>query len=176
MKETNIDCMKYRKSSHLAGVDVEMIQLEKGKCILTIKEAFYQTNVNVSGNKTDGYFLVFEEDVKDMVVNSTNRKVIAEIVQKLKNIPLGEARNIGNWVGVSIELSYDETVEMMKKKVGGIRVVNVIPITKEEIIATIERCKSNEDLTNVYRHLYKSQKAEFRTYFETQKKKIEDGN
>lgn len=31
MKETGIDCMKYRKSTHLAGVDVEMIIAEKGK-------------------------------------------------------------------------------------------------------------------------------------------------
>ena len=39
MKENNIDCMKYRKSTHLAGVDVETIVDDKGSCILTIKEA-----------------------------------------------------------------------------------------------------------------------------------------
>ena len=32
--ETNIDCMKYRKSTHLASVDVECIA-EKGSCELT---------------------------------------------------------------------------------------------------------------------------------------------
>lgn len=32
MKETGIDCMKCRKSTHLAGVEVEMIIAEKGKC------------------------------------------------------------------------------------------------------------------------------------------------
>jgi hypothetical protein len=63
-KETNIDCMKYRKSTHLAGVDVEMMIAEKGKCILTIKEAYYNTGVDVSGNKTDGYFIEFTENVK----------------------------------------------------------------------------------------------------------------
>ena len=32
MKETGIDFMKCRKSTHLAGVEVEMIIAEKGKC------------------------------------------------------------------------------------------------------------------------------------------------
>ena len=82
MKEHGIDSMKYRKSTHIAGVDVEAIVDDKGQCILTIKDAFYQKNVDVSGNKTDGYFLEFEEDIKPMVVNSTNRKAIANLVQK----------------------------------------------------------------------------------------------
>jgi len=30
-KQFNIDCMKYRKSTHLAGVDVEMIIPDKRK-------------------------------------------------------------------------------------------------------------------------------------------------
>ena len=75
--ERNIDAMKYRKSTHLAGVDVEMIIAEKGDCILTIKDSYYNTNVDVSGNNTDGYFLEFEENVKPMVVNSINRKTIS---------------------------------------------------------------------------------------------------
>ena len=77
MKEHNIDAMKYRKHTHLAGVDVSIITAEKGKCVLTIKDAYYSRGVDVSGNKTDGYFLEFEEDVTDMVVNSSNRKIIA---------------------------------------------------------------------------------------------------
>ena len=40
--ERNIDAMKYRKSTHLAGVDVEMIIAEKGECILTIKAKMYR--------------------------------------------------------------------------------------------------------------------------------------
>ena len=38
--ETNIDCMKYRKATHLASVDVEAMIAEKGSCELTIKLAF----------------------------------------------------------------------------------------------------------------------------------------
>ena len=78
MKEHNIDAMKYRKHTHLAGVDVSIIASEKGKCLLTIKDAYYSKGVDVSGNRTDGYFLEFAEDVMDMVVNSSNRKQISQ--------------------------------------------------------------------------------------------------
>lgn len=119
--ETNIDCMKYRKSTHLAAVDVDSIIAEKGICELTIKLAFYDKGVDVSGNKTDGYFLRFEENgVKDMVVNSGNRKKIASIIKELKNCTPVESRNIANWVGLKIGLKVDPNVKMMGQVVGGI--------------------------------------------------------
>jgi hypothetical protein len=122
MKEHNIDAMKYRKHTHLAGVDVSIITAEKGKCVLTIKDAYYSRGVDVSGNKTDGYFLEFEEDVMDMVVNSSNRKIIANNLVLEKGLSLIDSRNIGNWIGTKVELYFDETIKMMGKIVGGIRV------------------------------------------------------
>jgi len=122
MKEHNIDAMKYRKHSHLAGVDVSIIASEKGKCVLTIKDAYYSKGVDVSGNRTDGYFLEFVEDVMDMVVNSSNRKQISQNLVLEKGLSLVDSRNIGNWIGYKIELYHDETIRMMGKIVGGIRV------------------------------------------------------
>ena len=120
--------MKYRKSTHLAGVDVETMIDDKGKCLLTIKDAYYNTNVDVSGNKTDGYFLEFVEGVKPMVVNSVNRKTIANIVKQTKGITSVESRNIGNWIGLQIELTFDASVKMMGKVTGGIRINPISPI------------------------------------------------
>jgi len=122
MKEHNIDCMKHRKHTHLAGVDVAIITAEKGKCVLTIKDAYFTRGIDVSGNKTDGYFLEFEEDVMPMVVNSSNRKMIANNLVLEKGLSLTDSRNIGNWIGTKIELYHDETIRMMGKVVGGIRV------------------------------------------------------
>ena len=122
MKEHNIDAMKYRKHTHLAGVDVSIIASEKGNCILTIKDAYYSKGVDVSGNRTDGYFLEFVEDVMDMVVNSSNRKQISQNLVLDKGLSLIDSRNIGNWIGYKIELYHDETIRMMGKVVGGIRV------------------------------------------------------
>lgn len=126
--ERGIDCMKYRKSTHLAGVDVETIISDNGKCVLTIKDAFYDKNVDVSGNKTDGYFLTFVEGVKPMLVNSGNRKTIAAIVKQNKGCTSQESRNIANWIGLKIELVFDANVKMMGQVVGGIRVAPTSPI------------------------------------------------
>lgn len=128
MKEENIDCMKYRKSTHLAGIDVETIVAEKGNCILTIEKSYYATGIDVSGNKTDGYFIEFLEPYKPMVVNSVNRKTISSIVKTLKNCTSTESRNIGNWAGVQIELFFDANIKMMGQMTGGIRIKPISPI------------------------------------------------
>lgn len=122
MKETDIDSMKYRKSTHLAGIDVEAIVEEKGNCILTIKEAYYDRGVDVSGNKTDGYFIEFVEPVKAMVANSGNRKIINEIVKQNLGCTSAESRKLTNWVGAKLDLYFDPTVKMMGKVTGGIKV------------------------------------------------------
>ena len=162
MKENNTDCMKYRKSTHLAGVDVDMISAEKGKCILTIKDAYYNTGVDVSGNRTDGYFLEFMEAVKPMVVNSTNRKVIASII-KIKNKCSGAAsRNIGNWKGLKLELIFDENVKMMGKLTGGIRVSPISPIpdvSDKNAKRCLNLCTSVEALTIAWKLLTDEEKA-----------------
>ncbi len=133
MKEHNIDCMKHRKHTHISGVDVEMITAEKGSCIVTIKDAYYSKGVDVSGNKTDGYFLEFEEDVMDMVCNSTNRKRIANNLMIEKKITPLESRNIGNWIGLKINLKFDPNIKMMGKITGGI-VVDSIKLLPDLII------------------------------------------
>lgn len=148
-KEKGIDCMKYRKSTHLAGIDVETIIAEKGSCVLTIKDAYYSKGVDVSGNKTDGYFIEFIEDIKGMVVNSINRKTIASIVKTLKGITSTESRNIGNWIGISIELTFDPNVKMMGQIVGGIRIKPISPtpnISDENGAKILNESKTLEDL------------------------------
>lgn len=156
MKEREIDCMKYRKSTHLAGVDVEAIIEEKGNCILTIKDAYYQKGVDVSGNKTDGYFLEFEEPVKGMVVNSGNRATISKISKREKNLNRVESRLISNWIGLRIELYFDETVKMMGQIVGGIKVKEFSTLTAEpktnptNAIAILNACKTLSELQSQY--------------------------
>ena len=67
----------------MAGVDVEIIIAEHGRCILTISDAYFGRGIDVSGSKTDGYFIHFAENgIKPMMVNSGNRKNIANIVKK----------------------------------------------------------------------------------------------
>jgi len=161
MKEFGIDSMKYRKSTHLAGVDVETIVSEKGICKLIIKNSYYDTNVDVSGNKTDGYFIEFDNQ-KPMMVNSGNRKQIARIYKDLKKCTPKESRNIANWIGLEIELYFDENVKMMGKKTGGIKVKYVLPSNETDDKSALEKltkCKSLEDLKNVWTSLLPNEKT-----------------
>lgn len=135
MKETEIDSMKYRKSTHLAGIDVEAIVQDKGSCVLTIKEAFYDRGVDVSGNKTDGYFISFIEPVKDMVANSGNRKIINEIVKEKLGCSSAESRMLPNWKNIQIDLWFDPSVKMMGKITGGIKVKPVVKKVISDVTA-----------------------------------------
>jgi hypothetical protein len=158
--EKNIDCMKYRKSTHLAGVDVETIIDDKGKCVLTIKDAYYDKGVDVSGNKTDGYFIEFVEGVKPMVVNSVNRKTIADIVKKTKNLTSVESRNIGNWLGLKIELIFDANVKMMGKITGGIRVAPISPIPTISDVNSLQVLNTSKTITELQANWSKLSKDE----------------
>jgi hypothetical protein len=171
MKETNIDCMKYRKSTHLAGVDVETIIAEKGNCILTIKEAYYSISEMVNGRKVgvemngkivDGYYIHFLEDVKPMSVNSTNRKTISSIVKTLKNISSQESRNLSNWIGVKIELYFDEKVVMKGEVVGGIRVKAISPtpqISDANAVTILNTSTTLEELRTNWSKLTQQEQA-----------------
>ena len=169
MKEKNIDCMKYRKSTHLAGIDVETMIAEIGMCELTIKEAYYSKSEFVNGKKVgvevcgkilDGYFIEFVEDVKPMMVNSTNRKQIALIYKNLNKCTPAESRNIGNWAGLKIELEFDDSVKMKGQVTGGIRVKYKLPINEakdEKALSLLSNCKSLYDLKDVWLNLSKDE-------------------
>ena len=119
-REYDVDCMKYRKSTHIASVDVDAIIAEKGKCELTIKLAYYDRNIDVNGKKQDGYFIEFEEDVKDMIVNSGNRGKISKLVKDFKNISAVESRNCINWKGLKLNLIIDHNRKLKGQTVDGI--------------------------------------------------------
>lgn len=134
MIERNIDCRKHRKSTHLASADLDALTLEKKPLKFTITDVRYETGVDVSGNKTDGYFVKFKEHKKEMVLNSVNRKVLADFALTL-GFQNEERYNIGNWVGMEVELYVDRNVKMMGKIVDGIRIKTEPPkpITQEDI-------------------------------------------
>lgn len=159
MKETEIDSMKYRKSTHLAGIDVEAIVEEKGNCILTIKEAFYDRGVDVSGNKTDGYFISFIEPVKDMVANSGNRKIINEIVKEKLGCSSAESRMLPNWKNIQIDLWFDPSVKMMGKVTGGIKVKPVVKkvISDANALAILNASKTISELQTNWQKIIPSE-------------------
>jgi hypothetical protein len=161
MKETEIDSMKYRKSTHLAGIDVEAIVEEKGSCILTIKEAYYDRGVDVSGNKTDGYFIEFEENVKPMVANSGNRKIINEITKQTLGCSSSESRLLPKWKGIKLDLYFDPSVKMMGKVTGGIKVkpVEKVQTSDTTALGILNMCNSIESLQIAWKTLKLEEQA-----------------
>ena len=160
-EERDIDSMKYRKSTHIAGVDVETIVDEKGKCLVTIKDAYYAKNIDVSGNNTDGYFIEFVEPLKPMVVNSGNRKIIGNNLKIISNCSGTDSRNLKNWIGLTIELWFDPAVKMMGKVTGGIKVKPQNPIKELDTKPAIEKlkaCKTLEEMKPVWEKLSKDER------------------
>lgn len=140
MIEKNIDCRKHRKSTHLASADLDALTVEKKSLIFTIEDVWYETGVDVSGNKTDGYFCKFKEHKKHMLLNTTNRNMIASFC-KSNGIVGEEIYNIGNWKGIVIEMYVNRSVKMMGKIVDGMRIRTVQPIVELPIIADFDKVK-----------------------------------
>lgn len=149
MKIRDVDSMKFRNSTHLAGVDVEIVIQEKGKCIMTIDDAYYTQGEVVNGKKLEGYYIKFKEHPKRMKVNSTNRQIISDIVRKVRDVSRVDSRNLKNWVNIPIELYFKENVQFARKTVGGIRVRSESPIPQvsdKKALKVIGSSKTQEEL------------------------------
>ena len=98
-----------------------------------------------------------------MVLNSVNRKVLADFASKLGFVN-EERYNIGNWVGMNIELYVDRAVKMMGKIVDGIRIKPEAPqpVTEkeiEEIKKVLADVKDLKILNLIYSKLEPKQKV-----------------
>lgn len=102
-KDGEIDYRTKRKSTHLASPDVEIEIAEKGRCIVTIMECGWETGVNVSGQKKDGYFAKLNGNHKEWLINSTNCKVLSGFA-KNKGVDKYDIHKGKSWVGLTIEL------------------------------------------------------------------------
>lgn len=129
MSEEKIDWRKFRKSSHLASADLDIMEIEGKPLIFTIKEVKYETGVDVNGTKSDEVFCYFKEPVKALILNSTNCNTLASFA-KQDGIEPKECNVISNWVNMRIELFVDRNVKMMGKIVDGVRIRPIRPVTK----------------------------------------------
>jgi len=160
--ERSIDCFKHRKSTHLSGADVLDIIQKKGKCILIIQDAYYSDSENVAGKNTGGYFAVFNEGLKPAMLNTINKKRIAQLARNEKNLGLKDSRNIKNWVGLRVELIFDETVKFGADQTGGFRVLPKSPIpTISDVngIKVLNECKTLAELPSYWSKLSKDEQA-----------------
>jgi hypothetical protein len=151
------DFRKPFKSDHLGVVDLEAM-IESGQSLVVTVVKATQEQTKVAGSNGLFNICYFKENIKPLVLNSTNSK-------KLRELSGSKSVHIEEWIKepFQIELIADLSVKFGKETVGGVRFklpspakVKEIPTAerfakiKEAIIAktrTVEQINANFELT-----------------------------
>jgi len=160
---------KVMKSDHLGIADLEDLIEEKKPLVFTIKEVKQFTAVQgvpksgayVAGKYISANIAYFNENIKPLVLNSTNCKVVKSFSN---NSPFVE-----DWKNIRVELYIDENVKMKGEVVGGVRIKQVQPMPKQKpqfteanfekaklANATIEQIESAYSITEEVKKQYLS--------------------
>ena len=110
------------KSDHLSIADLEDFIEEKKSLIFTIKEVKQEFDTVVAGKKINANIAYFKENIKPLVLNATNSKI-------LKSFSNGSPF-VEDWDNTLIELYIDSNVKMKGDIVGGVRIKPVQPKAK----------------------------------------------
>ena len=149
-----IHYLKSRNSDFLAGVDLEIFELEGRSKKLTIKAVEFKTNFMVNGRKKDsGIVISFVENyAKPLICNPTNSRFIK------KETGIIDA---SKWIGFTLEFYFNTKVEMKvsrtEVKKGGISIKSVdtnglVPPLKE-IAVRIDQCTKRAELLSIWQEL-----------------------
>lgn len=131
--ENRTDWRKFRKSTHLASADLDIMQSEGKALIFNIKEVKYETKVNVSGTKMDGFFCYFKEPIKALKLNTSNLLTLSNFV-KNKGISVNDIYVVEEYKNLLIELFVDRNVKFMGDIVDGVRILPKQPtLTKPKL-------------------------------------------
>lgn len=134
------------KSDHLGSADLEDFIEKNIPLIFTIKEVRQELNVKVAGKKGNFNIAYFEEQIKPLVLNVTNSKIVKAFCN---NSPFVE-----DWKNVRVELYIDDNVKMGSEIVGGVRIKPTQPIVLKQIpnqlILDISNANNIDDLKELY--------------------------
>ena len=104
---------KVFKSDHLGSADLEDM-LESGiRLVFTISHVNQEYGTKVAGKKIDANIAYFKENIKPLVLNATNSKMIKK---------LSGSSFIDDWGGLTIELYIDPNVKMKGEIMQGVRI------------------------------------------------------
>lgn len=143
------------KSDHLGSADLEDF-IEQGKqLIFTIREVKQERGAKVAGKKIDANIAYFVENIKPLVLNATNSKIVKSFTKSNEH-PNGTPF-VQDWKNITVELYIDENVQMKGEKTQGVRIrpvqpkVNLKPLFTE---ANFEKAKnanaSREQIEKIY--------------------------
>ena len=140
------------KSDHLGSADLEDLIEQGSNLIFTISHAKQELGAKVAGKKIDANVVYFKENIKPMVVNATNGKIIKSFTG---------SSFVEDWNNVVVELYIDENVRSVSGgTTQGVRIRPIQPQikTKKDFTsdmferaknagATIEKIKGTYNVT-----------------------------
>jgi hypothetical protein len=140
MTEEKTHYRKVFKSDHLGIADLEDFLEEKKRLVFTIKEVkqhFIQSGdknsgIIVAGKRISANIAYFNEDIKPLVLNATNSK----LVKKFNN----NSPFVEDWKNVLVELYIDPAVKFKGETTGGVRIKPTQPsIEKPELTTNSDK-------------------------------------
>jgi len=147
---------KVYKSDHLGVADLEDLKENNIPLIFTIKEVKQELNFSVAGKKGDFNIAYFNQNIKPLVLNATNSKIV-------KSFASNKSPYVQDWKNIPVELYIDYSVKMKGDVVGGVRISPVQPKVQvkekpffiednfekaKQAGATIEKIKEIYQITN----------------------------
>lgn len=163
METKPIHYLKGRKSDFLAGIDLEIFELEGKSTFLTIKSVEYKENFLVNGRrKPKGIVISFEESyAKPFILNTTN----ADFVKKNTGVI-----DASKWIGFTLGFFLKTDVEMKISKTetikGGLRInkVNTNGFAPElaDINTRIDQSSNKAELMNLWQGLSETEQIEYK--------------
>jgi len=127
MNETLTHYRKVVKSDHLGVADLEEFIEEKKSLIFTIKQVNQEINVSVAGRKGNYNIAYFNEDIKPLVLNAKNSKIMRKFA--------GGTPFVENWNNILIELYVDHEVKFAGETVGGVRIRSKQPVKDKPVLS-----------------------------------------
>ena len=142
---------KVYKSDHLGVIDLEDLLAQGRKLIFTVKEVKQEFGAKVAGKKGDFNIAYFTEDIKPLVLNSTNARILRSFATS------GE---VETWKDIIIELYIDTNVKAIGGGITeGVRISKIQPktqvkdkplFTKEKFASCFEKGVTVEMIKDVY--------------------------
>lgn len=118
------------KSDHLGSADLEDLIEQGSNLIFTISHAKQELGAKVAGKKMDANVVYFKENIKPMVVNATNGKIIKSFTG---------SSFVEDWNNVVVELYIDENVRAVSGgTTQGVRIRPIQPQIKVKNDFTVD--------------------------------------
>lgn len=112
------------KSDHLGIADLEDFT-EEGRSLCFTIQRTVQGKHKVAGKNIECNVAYFVENIKPMVLNATNSKMVARFAR---------SNFVQDWNNIPVELYIDPDVKMKGATVGGVRIKNVQPRMQLQIM------------------------------------------